>query len=57
MEEHILNIFENEVLRKIFGPKRDNIPEDLPNEELRKLYIFLVVLREIKPGGCDMQYM
>jgi hypothetical protein len=26
-EEHILRVFENRVLRKIFGPKRDEVTE------------------------------
>jgi len=28
-EEHTLRIFENRILRKIFGPKRDKVAEDL----------------------------
>jgi len=28
-EEHMLRIFENRILRKIFGPKRDKVTEDL----------------------------
>jgi hypothetical protein len=27
-EEHMLRIFENRILRKIFGPKRDKVTED-----------------------------
>jgi hypothetical protein len=27
-EEHMLRISENRILRKIFGPKRDNVTED-----------------------------
>jgi hypothetical protein len=40
-EEHILRVFENGVLRKIFGPKRDEVTGEwrkLHNEELRDLY-------------------
>jgi hypothetical protein len=36
-EEHRLRVFENRVLRRIFGPKRDGVTEDwmkLHNEEL-----------------------
>jgi hypothetical protein len=36
-EEHILRVFENRVLRKIFGLKRDELTEELSkwhNEEL-----------------------
>jgi hypothetical protein len=32
-EEHRLRVFENRVLRRIFGPKRDEV-----TEELRKLH-------------------
>jgi hypothetical protein len=37
-------VFENRVLRKIFGPKRDEVTGELRklhNEELRKLYTLL----------------
>jgi hypothetical protein len=40
-EEHRLRVFENRVLRRIFGPKRDEVKGDwrkLHNEELRNLY-------------------
>jgi hypothetical protein len=40
-EEHRLRVFENRVLRKIFGPKRDEVTGELRklhNEELRDLY-------------------
>jgi uncharacterized membrane protein len=39
-EEHRLRVFENRMLRKIFGPKRDVTGEwrKLHNEELRDLY-------------------
>jgi hypothetical protein len=40
-EEHRLRMFENRVLRRIFGPKRDEITRGwrkLHNEELRNLY-------------------
>jgi hypothetical protein len=36
-EEHRLRVFENRVLRKIFGPKRDDVAGEwrrLRNEEL-----------------------
>jgi hypothetical protein len=39
-EEHTLRVFENRVLRRIFGPKRDELTGDgrkLHNEELRSL--------------------
>jgi hypothetical protein len=40
-EEHRLRVFENRVLRRIFGPKRDEVTGDwrrLHNEELNDLY-------------------
>jgi hypothetical protein len=39
-EEHRLRVFENRVLRRIFGPKRDEVTggwRKLHNEELRDL--------------------
>ena len=39
-EEHRLRLFENRVLRRIFGPKRDGVTEEwrkLHNEELTDL--------------------
>jgi hypothetical protein len=40
-EEHRLRVFENRVLRRIFGPKRDKVTggwRKLHNEELHNLY-------------------
>ena len=40
-EEHRLRVFENRVLRRIFGPKRDGVTGEwrkLHNEELNDLY-------------------
>jgi hypothetical protein len=40
-EKHRLRVFENRVLRRIFGPKRDEVTggwRKLHNEELRDLY-------------------
>jgi hypothetical protein len=40
-EEHRLRVFENRVLRRIFGQKRDEVTEGwrkLHNEELHSLY-------------------
>jgi hypothetical protein len=40
-EEHRLRVFENRVLWRIFGPKRDEMTGDwrkLHNEELHNLY-------------------
>jgi hypothetical protein len=39
-KEHRLRVFENRVLRRIFGPKRDEVTGEwrkLHNEELRDL--------------------
>jgi hypothetical protein len=41
MEEHRLKVFEDRVLRRIFGPKRDEVTGEwrkLRNEELHGLY-------------------
>ena len=40
-EEHRLRVFENRVLRRVFGPKRDKVTgkwRKLHNEELKDLY-------------------
>ena len=40
-EEHRLSVFENRMLRRIFGPKRDGVTAEwrkLHNEELNDLY-------------------
>jgi hypothetical protein len=51
MEEHKLKVFENRVLRRIFGPKRDEVTGEwrkLLNEELRNLYSLPSIIRIIK---------
>jgi hypothetical protein len=51
-EEHRLRVFENRVLRKIFGPKRDEVTGEwrrLHNEELYGLYSSSNIIRVIKP--------
>jgi hypothetical protein len=43
-EKHRLRMFENRVLRRIFGPKRDEVTGEwrkLHNEKLRDLYLVL----------------
>ena len=48
-----LRIFENRVLRRIFGPKRDEVTGEwrkLNNEELNYLYCSLNILLVIKSG-------
>jgi hypothetical protein len=50
-EEHRLRVFENMVLRRMFGPRRDEIIgewKELHNEELHILYSSPNVIRQIK---------
>jgi hypothetical protein len=50
-EEHRLRVFENRVLRKIFGPKRNEVIRGwrgLHNEELHNLYGTQSIIRMIK---------
>ena len=50
-EERRLRVFENRVLRKIFGPKRDELTVEwgkLHNEELNDLYSSPNIVRVIK---------
>jgi hypothetical protein len=50
-EEHRLRVFENRVLRNIFGPKRDEVKGEwrkLHKEELRDLYSSPSITRIIK---------
>jgi hypothetical protein len=50
-EEHKLRVFENRVLRRIFGPKRDGVTggwRKLHNEELHNLYSSLSIIRIVK---------
>jgi hypothetical protein len=50
-EEHRLRVFENRVLRRIFGPKRDEVTggwRKLRNEELHNLYSSPSIIRMIK---------
>jgi hypothetical protein len=49
-EEHRLRVFENRVLKRIFGPKRDEVTGGwgkLHNEELHNLYYSPRVIRKI----------
>jgi hypothetical protein len=49
-EEHKLRVFENRVLRKIFGPKRDGVTggwRKLHNEELHNFYYSPSIIRII----------
>jgi len=50
-EERRVSMFENKVLRKIFGPKRDEVTEEwsrLHKEELHDLYYTPNIIRIIK---------
>jgi hypothetical protein len=50
-EEHKLRVFENRVLRRIFGPKRDGMTggwRKLHNEELHNLYSSPSIIRILK---------
>jgi len=61
-EESRLWVFENRVLRRIFGPKRDEVTGEwrkLHNEELNDLYsspnIVRVTIEKVEMGGaCGM---
>jgi hypothetical protein len=50
-EEHRLRVFENRVLRRIFGPKRDEVTGEwrkLHNEELHNLYSSPDIIMQVK---------
>jgi hypothetical protein len=50
-EEYRLRVFENRLLRRIFGPKRDQVTGDwrkLHNEELHNFYSSPDIIRMIK---------
>jgi hypothetical protein len=61
-EEHRLKVFDNRVLRRMFGPKRDEVIggwRKLHNEELHNLYSSPNIIRIIKSRGemgraCNM---
>ena len=50
-DERRLRVFENRVLRRVFGPKRDEVTEEwrkLHNEELSDLYSLPNIVRVVK---------
>jgi hypothetical protein len=50
-EERRLRVFENRMLRRIFGPKWDEVTEEwrkLHNEELNELYSSPTIMQVIK---------
>jgi hypothetical protein len=50
-EEHRLRVFENRVLRRIFGPRRDEVTGEwrkMHNKELRDLYSLPSIIRIIR---------
>ena len=52
-EERRLRVFENRVLRRVFGPKRDEVTGEwrkLHNEELNDMYCSPNIVRVIKSG-------
>jgi hypothetical protein len=60
-EEHKLRVFENRVLRRIFGPKRHEVTGEwrkLHNKELHNLYSSPAIIRQVKAnevdGACSM---
>jgi hypothetical protein len=53
VQEHRLRVFENRMLRIIFGPKRDEVTGDwrkLHNEELHNLYTSPSIIIMMKSG-------
>jgi hypothetical protein len=52
-EEHRLRVFENRVLRIIFGPKGDDVMGEwrkLHSEELHNLYSSADIIRQVNQG-------
>jgi hypothetical protein len=56
-ESETLRVSENRVLRRIFGPKREEVAGDwrrLHNEELHNLYTSLNIIRVVKSRGMGL---
>ena len=50
-EERRLRVFENRVLRRVYGPKRDEVTGELKKlykEELRDFYSLPIIVRVVK---------
>jgi hypothetical protein len=59
MEEQRLRVFENRVLRRIFGPKGDEVTGEwrkLHNEELHNLYSSPDIIRQVKANEVGGAY-
>jgi hypothetical protein len=59
-EERRLRLFENRVLKEIFGPKRDEVTGEwrkLHNEELHDLYSTPTIVRVIKSRNIWTGYV
>jgi hypothetical protein len=59
-EECRLRVFKNRVLRRMFGPKRDEVTWEwsrLHNKELFALYSSSDIIRESSKEDCDGQDM
>jgi hypothetical protein len=53
-EDHILRVFGNSMLRRVFGPKMDEMSggcRELNNEDLHNLYSSPNIIRRIRHGG------
>ena len=53
--EYMLRLFENRVLRRVFGPKRDEVTGEwrkLHKEELRDLYYLPNIEKNEVGGAC-----
>jgi hypothetical protein len=56
-EEQRFRVFQNRVLKRIFGPKREEVAggwKSPHNEELRNLYALPDIVRMIKSRGDEM---